>query len=301
MRKVGGLESVLDSTLNATQRGEALDHLILEWLYRFRYSTEYALCRLKAATEGLKASELDNKLRTEFAQRYPEKTLPAEMAMFKSVAQANFRKKLKRMLKAKLIVKFELYIGRSKYGYRLTKAGAQRLQKYSDDYEVNMFNLSGVISNRKASHCIAEQLILVNKVCDAVKRNVSIKYATEKELSLTRDMKDVKRPDILISLNDSSPDAYEVELTRKSTTEVHQAFLRNENLLATGRVARVIYLLSTQSFENKYKVALSNKNGIPIYEYNAKKRKPIATDERFHFSYKDRLKLYVKKEFKEFM
>jgi len=146
MFPVGGLKHVMNQDLDGTARGESIDYLVLDCLYRFRYSTEYCLCRLKTASEGLKASEKDAQLQKEYCERHPNKPTPGSGRLYKTVTQAAFRQKLKKMEKAGLITKFELYIGRSKYGYRLTKLGAQKLQKYNEDLTIDFNNLCGVIS-----------------------------------------------------------------------------------------------------------------------------------------------------------
>jgi hypothetical protein len=202
--------------------------------------------------------------------------------------------------KTGLIKRFELYIGRSKYGYRLTKAGAQRLQKYSDNYEVDMNNLSGAISPRKASHCIAEQLIVISKIAFAVRAGKKIKYATEKELSESPDIKGFKRPDVLISIDDIVV-AYEVELTRKSMAEVHTSFLRNQNFIENGRVAKIVYMLSSGAFKKKYTDALKDERGIPLYTYNPAQKKDKQNGEFFYFKYQKKMTFKVELMLKDFM
>lgn len=300
MRKVGGLDEVSNKEFTSLQRGEAIDYLILEWIYRFRYSTEYALTRLKTSTEGMTARELDEKLRSEYGERNPDKKLPGIMSLYKSVPQANFRHKLKRLEKSGFIKRFNLCIGRSKFGYRLTKAGAYRLQKLSSGLEVNLKNLYGVVKISKAAHCIAEQLIVISKIVFAVKTSKNIKYATEKELSKSRDMKDFKRPDILIAI-DNTVMAYEVELTPKDISEVHMSFLRNQNFFKTGRVTKIIYLLSDEAFKKKYIKALEEEKGIPLYTFNSTLKKYKKNRDFFQFKYKDKISFKVEPTLKDFM
>ena len=208
--------------------------------------------------------------------------------------------KLKKMEKAGLITKFELYIGRSKYGYRLTKLGAQKLQKYNEDLTIDFNNLCGVISNRKAAHNIAVQIVLISRIVDAIKTGRTLKYATEKELSTHRDMKDFKRPDLLISTGETVV-AYEVELTAKSQTEIDQALLRNQNFLESGKVSSIAYMISNQNFQTRYQNAMNNEEGVPLYEYNAKQKKAKQTGEYFKFQYKNKLSFKYVPELKDFM
>jgi DNA-binding Lrp family transcriptional regulator len=303
MKIVGGLDSVLDLNIHGKERGEAIDHLFLEWLYRFRYSTVYVLVRLKTATEGLTQKEKDALLRTEFSKRNPDQKEPEQGQLFKSVCQSALRQKLKKMEKTGLIRKFELYVGRVKFGYRLTKKGAQKLQKNSDHMSIDPRNLTGAISNTKAAHCIAEQLILVNKIAHSVKVGVSIKYATEKELSKTRDMRGVKRPDLLIE-QASRITAYEAELTHKSNSEIHKILARNKEFIESGKAQEIKYYVSNPIFKEKFERCYKNKNGlvdIPIYKFNDRAKKWIKSNETFQYNFEKIMNFIVTPDLKEFM
>ena len=102
MFQVGGLKHVMNQDLDGTARGESIDYLVLDCLYRFRYSTEYCLCRLKTACEGLKASEKDAQLQKEYCERHPNKPTPGPGRLYKTVTQAAFRQKLR--IPANLII-----------------------------------------------------------------------------------------------------------------------------------------------------------------------------------------------------
>ena len=278
MYPVGGLKNlVMNTEMSNEARGHQIDYFCLDWVCRWRYSTEYALLRLWIAAKGEIASRHDERLRKDYKERHPEKEIPKVNALLSQITGRNFRKKLNRLVERGLLNRFDLSVGRTKYAYRITKAGLQKLQRHADR-SIQSKEIGGSIKNRTAAHDIGVQLALISRIAFSVsKGELDIEYATEKEFS-TGDKKGMKRPDVTTKLNGRII-SYEIELSGKTNKEIHQYFARNENLLQQKLVNKVQYYFSSDALKIHYERILDEQS-VPVYVYDKTKRRSIISTQK---------------------
>lgn len=151
----------------------------------------------------------------------------------------------------------------------ITQRGAEFLQAYSNSVISSPLTDKTKISVSGIQHCLATQSFALSMI------GSETKFESEHELRLKQSPGE-KVPDFLMTDDNKSTIAVEVELSSKSLEQTEIAFSHALIALHEKKFDQLIYCSSSKAILRKYE-KLSKKNSIGIWERNQQTKKWIET------------------------
>lgn len=196
--------------------------VILDWIFRFRYSSQNVLTTLFTTSEN-----------------------PEENKKIK----ARISELLERMVKRNEIRKFPLATGLSKVGYCLTGSGFLILQQLDPDREfTRFFTETATLTASNFVHDLAIQAMISERM-----KNDENEIGFLNEWEVRERYEKGKFFDAIIELTHEEnmlTVGLEIELSPKTKPRLHKAILASNDFINEGDVDSVLYLCPTTGLKN---------------------------------------------------
>lgn len=215
LHKIKSYYEVKTDNLTNHKIGELRKLTILDWIFRFRYSS-----------------------------------LPVLKSLFPNVKGERIQELLNRMEKRKEIRKFALVTGFTRCGYCITESGFLFLQQnYYNRSFSHFFSETGSLTASNFVHDLAIQTMISMFKEQEQKR---IGFANEWEIRRYFENSKSKLPDAIVekTVGDSFLRvAIEVELSPKTSSRLRDSLLSAKNLITNDEVNAVLYLCPTNGLK----------------------------------------------------
>ncbi|PLA73614.1 hypothetical protein CYQ88_10135 [Hydrogenovibrio sp. SC-1] len=225
------------SELSHLEKGYLRKLAILDWLYRFRYSSIPALVKVAGDSKGKTASQI--------------------------------QKLLNRMEKRNEIRKFPLITGFTKYGYVLTESGFLTLQQSQPDrtFTQRVFKESHKLTASNFVHNLAIQEQIIDfihsdkhKIGFANEWEVRRHFKSQNFNGKTFDAICEKTLKANYENERVVTIGIEVELSQKNTARLRSALKTADSMIQDGEVDYVFYLVPTAGFKRSIDRQLKSLN-----------------------------------------
>lgn len=206
--------------LSAREKGKWRTLVILDWLYRWRYSAFPVLLKLTADLED------------------PERQ------------KTQIKELLNRLAKRGWIRKFPLITGFTKVGYCLTNQGFLYLQQHQPDriFEQKVYTETSTLTASNFVHDLAIQTMISKQIAES--EDYFISYLNEFEIRrLLSESGSTQRKAFDAIFTTDKTFGVEVELTPKSGSRLASAIQTAYRHIQNGDVDRVIYFAPTNGMK----------------------------------------------------